>query len=156
MKKNMFSKSLWSALYIICGDDAKIGAEQNVQLSFYNRVQQKHIMKSHVYICSGEVEGTFPFVFVIHNFSLHHTQVLQMKYFVLPLMFPFVPGVFNHRWMLADTLQFLVRCNGERRFKDMKGHRYAQEWKNRYFAIAKMLRLKALNKAWGLQWHEHT
>lgn len=56
-------------LCIICGEDAKIGAERNVQLSFYNRVKQKHIMKPHVYISSGEVEGTFYFV-------LCHIQLL--------------------------------------------------------------------------------
>lgn len=66
-------------LCIICGEDAKIGAERNVQLSFYNRVKQKHIMKPHVYISSGEVEGTFYFVFVTYNFSLHHTQALQIN-----------------------------------------------------------------------------
>lgn len=80
------SRKVCEVLCIISGDDAKIGAERNVQLSFYNRVQQKHIMKSHIYICSDEVEGVFSFVFVIYNFSLHHTQVLQMKYFILQLM----------------------------------------------------------------------
>lgn len=75
-KKDVLKKSVKCS---ICGEDAKIGAERNVQFSFYNRVQQKHIMKSHVYICSGEVEGAFYFVFVTYNFSLHHIQVLQIN-----------------------------------------------------------------------------
>lgn len=83
--------------YIICGDDAKTGAEWNVQLALYNRVQQKHIMKAHVYICSGEIKGASSFVYVIYIFSLHQTQVLQMKDFVLRIMFPSLSRVFNHR-----------------------------------------------------------
>lgn len=48
------SRKVCEVLCVICGNDAKIGAELNVQLSFYNRVQQKHIMKSQVYIHSAE------------------------------------------------------------------------------------------------------
>lgn len=48
------SQKVCEVLCVICENDAKIGAELNVQLSFYNRVQQRHIMKSQVYICSAE------------------------------------------------------------------------------------------------------
>lgn len=53
-RKKGCSWKVCEVLCITCADGAKIGAEQNAQLSSYKRAQQKHIMSSHAYVCSGE------------------------------------------------------------------------------------------------------
>jgi len=93
-EKDVLEKSVKCSVLSV---EMMLKLEQNEMFNFHNRVQQKHILKSHIYICSGEVEEAFSFVFVIYTFSLHHTRVLPLKYFVLRLMFPFVPIVFNCR-----------------------------------------------------------
>lgn len=119
-KKNVLEKSVKCSVLSV---EMVLKLEQNTMFnSHFITAQQKHIIKSQTYIYSGGEGEAFSFC-IIYIFSLHHTQVLQMKYFVLFLMFPFVPWVCNHRWTLAATLQLLARCNGEKRFKDMKGRR---------------------------------
>lgn len=87
-KKNVLEKSVKCSVLLV---EMVLKLEQNTMFnSHFITAQQKHIVKSQTYIYSGGEGEAFSFS-IIYIFSLHHTQVLQMKYFVLFLMFPFVP-----------------------------------------------------------------
>lgn len=137
-KKDVLEKSVkCSALPV----QMVLKLEQNKMLNFHLIKEQSRNTSCRLTLTSAQVREEKHF--------LYHTQVLQMKnLYEYSLLFY---TLCMQLWMSIGWHTSVLSQTKRGSSRTWKGHGYAQKWRNWYFAVAKVLRLQALNKAWCSQ-----